>query len=93
MKKTVSVTYTAEVELDINDNLLTDEAIEDFESYMFSVDGSIDNLFKQVALQFVDVCDMTYIEGLGECASTYRAPSEAPIKYKTKFADVECEIL
>lgn len=63
MKKTVLVTITKEIEVDIPDEILTDEALEEFSSYMFHVD-SVDELFKYAA-GYVARFDRGFVEGIG----------------------------
>lgn len=67
MKKTVRVTIEKEIEIDIDDALLTQGALAEFESYMFQLDSSdkVSDVFKYVATQvFEDDC--MFVEGFGE---------------------------
>ena len=45
MKKTILVTITKEIEVNIPDEMLTEEHLEEFSSYMFPVD-SIEELYE-----------------------------------------------
>ena len=49
MKKTILVTITKEIEVNILDEMLTDEYLKEFSSYMFPVD-SIEELFEHAAI-------------------------------------------
>lgn len=79
MKKTVRVTITKEIEIDIPDEMLTDDAIMEFSSYMSHID-SVDELF-EFAGQYVARLDMDFVEGIGE------------VQYTEFYEDVETEIL
>lgn len=68
MKKTVLVTITKEIEVDIPDEVLTDEYLEEFSSYMFYVD-SVDELFEHAA-QYIVRIDRDYVEGIGKVSYT-----------------------
>ena len=79
MKKTVRVTITKEIEIDIPDEMLTDEALEEFSSYMFHVD-SVEELFEHSG-QYIARVDRDYVEGIGQ------------VSYTEFFEDVETEIV
>jgi len=64
MKKTVRVTIETEIEVDINDDDLTAEAVKEFQDGMFYIDGP-DDLFKYAGTQFAQFGAIR-IEGLGE---------------------------
>ena len=68
MKKTVIVTIEKEIELDIPDEMLTEEHLEEFSSYMFPVD-SVDDLFKHTG-QCVARFDQSFVEGIGNVGYT-----------------------
>ncbi|MGR2664431.1 hypothetical protein ACUXVY_22820 [Chromobacterium haemolyticum] len=95
MKKTVEVTMTFEVELDIADEHLTPESIAEFESFMFDVDGSQDGIFKYVASQFADQSDPSFVEGIGkaEWEKTGYPDAEAAIKYQVRHLEVDAEVM
>lgn len=63
MKKTVLVTITKEIEVDIPDEMLTEEYLDEFSSYMFYVD-SADELFVHAA-QYIARIGESYVEGIG----------------------------
>ena len=79
MKKTVLVTIEKEIELDIPDEMLTDEYLKGFSSYMFPVD-SIEELFEHAA-QYVARFDQSFVEGIGK------------VSYTELFEDVTTEII
>ena len=79
MKKTVCVTITKEIEIDIPDEMLTDDAPEEFSSYMYSVD-SVEELFEHAG-QYIARFDESFVEGVGE------------VSYTELFEDVETEVL
>lgn len=93
MKKTVEVTMTFEVELDIADTLLTPAAISLFESYMFDVD--VDGIFEYVASQFAQQVDPSFVEGIGkaEWKETCVPDRDAVIKYQVRGEEVETEVM
>ena len=68
MKKTVLVTITKEIEVCIPDEMLTEEYMEEFSSYMFYVD-SADELFEHAA-QYIARIGENYVEGIGKVGYT-----------------------
>lgn len=78
MKKTVCVTITKEIEIDIPDDMLTEEAVKEFSSTVFKVRDN-DELFHYAA-SYVARNDDSFVEGLGT------------IKYKETYEDVHTEI-
>ena len=68
MKKTVIVTIEKEIEVDIPDELLTEEYLKEFSSYMFHA-TSADDLFEHAG-QYVARFDRSFVEGLGEVGYT-----------------------
>lgn len=68
MKKTVLVTITKEIEVDIPDEMLTEEYLEEFSSYMFHVD-SVNELFEHAG-QYIARIDRDYVEGIGKVSYT-----------------------
>ena len=79
MKKTVLVTITKEIEVDIPDEMLTEEYLEEFSSYMFYVD-SADELFEHAA-QYVSRFGQSFVEGIGN------------VSYTELLEDIETEIV
>lgn len=95
MKKTVEVTMTFEVELDIADTRLTPEAISLFERHMFDVDGEVDGIFEYVASQFAQQVDPSFVEWIGkaEWKETCMPDRDAVIKYQVRGEEVETEVM
>ncbi len=79
MKKTILVTITKEIEVNIPDELLTEEHLEEFSSYMFPVD-SVEDLFEHAA-QYVARFDQSFVEGIGN------------VGYTEHLEDIETEIV
>lgn len=77
MKKIVTI--EKEIELDIPDELLTEEHLEKFSSYMFPVD-SVEDLFEHAA-QYVARFDQSFVEGIGN------------VGYTELLKDIETEIV
>ena len=67
MKKTVLVTITKEIEVDIIDELLAPARIEEFSAYMFPI-YSVDELFEHA--QYVARFDRSFVEGIGNVSYT-----------------------
>lgn len=78
MKKTVVVTITKEIEVDIPDEMLTEEAMQEFSQCIFNINTK-DELFTYAA-SYVARFDSARIEGLGT------------ISYQELWDDVETEI-
>lgn len=68
MKKTILVTITKEIEVCIPDEMLTEEYLEEFSSYMFYVD-SADELFEHAA-QYIARNERSFVEGIGKVGYT-----------------------
>lgn len=79
MKKTVLVTITKEIEVDIPDEMLTEDALLEFSSSMYKV-NQIEDLFAHAA-QYVVRIDRDYVEGIGK------------VSYTELFEDVTTEII
>ena len=79
MKKTVLVTIRKEIEVDIPDEMLTEEYLEEFSSYMFYVD-SPDKLFEHAA-QYIARHDRSFVDGIGN------------VGYTELLEDIETEVL
>lgn len=94
MKKTVAVTMTFDVELNIADSCLTPEFIEHFQSYMFDVESQPEGIFELVAYQFAQQSEPDFVEGVGraEWADTVAPHPEAVIKYYVSNVEVETEV-
>ena len=79
MKKTVLVTLTKEIEVNIPDEMLTEDYLDEFSSYMFYVD-STDELFKHAA-QYIARHERSFVEGIGG------------VSYTELLEDIETEIV
>jgi hypothetical protein len=73
VKKLVKVVYEKEIEIEINDELLTEEAIQEFSRHMFSVTEA-DALFGYAAFCIFDKHE--FIEGLGKARDINYGSSE-----------------
>ena len=78
-EKTILVTITKEIEVNILDEMLTDEYLKEFSPYMFPVD-SIEELFEHAA-QYVARFDQSFVEGIGN------------VGYTELLEDIETEML
>lgn len=79
MKRLVEVTQRTIIDIDIPDELLTDEAIQEFSRTIFKVSGAED-LIKNAA-SYAVVYNTSHLEGLGDFTATEQSH------------DVEVEIL
>ena len=79
MKKTVIVTIEKEIELDIPDEMLTEEHLEEFSSYTFPVE-SVEELFERAG-QYVARFDQSFVEGIDH------------VGYTVLLEDIETEIV
>jgi hypothetical protein len=98
MKRTVLVTITKHVDVEISDGQLTPEALEGFSATMFPVDAP-DDLFKFAAGQ-VAAHEDHFVEGLGRAVSrsTMRHPTNGKplaglVVFEIPEHDVECQVL
>lgn len=88
MKKLVKVVYEKEIEVEIDDKLLTEDALKEFSSYMWQTD--VNGLF-----QYAAKCAFSgdsFIEGLGPACSKYFVKEGANVKYEVIYED-DTEIL
>jgi hypothetical protein len=103
MKKNVHVVIEKEYEIELKDNLLTQESVKEFESYMFELDGDTleekqNNLFAYAARQIAEY-DTDFVEGLGKAASVRTAPfyekegKVVHVVWDDKWSEVETEIV
>ena len=79
MKKTILVTITKEIEVNIPDEMLTEESLKKFSSYMSPVD-SADDLFEHAG-QYVARFDQSFVEGIDH------------VGYTVLLGDIETEIV
>jgi len=76
MKRKVSVTIEKTVELEINDECLTDKFLDEFEGCIGDLEvdakGSrIDGLFLHAASQIAQYEEISFIEGIGKSGAQY----------------------
>lgn len=77
MKKQFIVTITKEIELEIPDELLTEDHILDFSEVMYPI--SSEEEYWEHAAQYVARTDHAFVEGIGQ------------IDYREIYEDVEVE--
>jgi len=81
MKRKVTVITENEYEIEIDDELLTEESLNEFSSTIFKVDD-IDELFETSAYQ-IDYCNgECFIEGLGQAREYYNKGKDVKVRYK-----------
>lgn len=68
MKKTFEVIITKEIEVDIPDELLTEEALEEFNA-MITAGSTWEDYWKHAA-QYVARLDHSFVEGIGQIGYT-----------------------
>ncbi len=88
MKKTVRVTIEKEIEINLPDEVASEEFLNSFSEVMWPVD-SVDDISEYVAKQITEYGN-TFVEGVGKASSW---DSGAAIKYKVVYEDVCCDIL
>jgi len=93
MKKTVRVTIEKEYEIELTPEVLTQEFIDEFESYMFELSGEDleekqESLFKFAATQAG--YNPSFIEGLGKAENElYGRPANVVYKQIEEWIDME----
>lgn len=103
MKRTVRVVIEKEYEVELKSELLTQAFADEFESYMFTLDGDTlkekqEHLCKFAAAQLAQY-DNDFIEGIGQVASVLVAPyhekdgHRVNVVWKDNYEDVETEIV
>lgn len=103
MKRTVNVTKTFEYEIDIDDKLLNEEFVNDFERSFWQLDGNsvpekLENLFEVVAYQLANG-EEYFIEGVGRCGNVVTKPywekngEDVVTTYRENYQDTETEML
>lgn len=68
MKKTILVTITKEIEVDLPDEMLTEDYLKEFSSFMFYTESQ-DDLFRYAA-QYVARFNNSNVEGVGRVGCT-----------------------
>lgn len=69
MKKLVKVTIEKEIEIEIPDEMLTEEAIKEFCEHFYADMDSEDAIIKYAA-QYVAQFDRSFVEGIGNVSYT-----------------------
>jgi hypothetical protein len=103
VKKSVIVRTEKHYEIDIADSVLTQEFINEFESYMFALDGDTleekqNNLFEFAARQLAQG-EEYFIEGLGKIASVNTVKfkqdrgDKIDVVWKETYDGVETEVV
>lgn len=77
MKKTFEVTITKQIEIDVPDEVLSDEYLASFSKFFFDC-TDLEEYWKYIA-QYVARLDSSFVEGVGE------------VKYKELNGDVEVQ--
>lgn len=103
MKRTIQATKTFEYEIDIDDNLLNQEFVDDFELSFWQLNGDnlaekLDNLFEVVAHQLANG-EEYFIEGVGRCGNVVtksyweKNGEDVVTTYRETYQDTETELL
>jgi hypothetical protein len=103
VKKTIRVVIEKEYEIELKDNILTQENIKEFESYMWELDGDTleakqEELFKFAARQIAEY-DVDFVEGLGNvCKASMvgyyeRNGAVMNVVWNDTYEDVETEVV
>jgi hypothetical protein len=90
MKKTIFVNIEVYVEIDIEDEYLTPEAVAEFSKFMFPI-ASADDLFKYAAGVIAKNEDYQEIEGIGY-ATSCKAGIDSAIKYNVLNHELTSDI-
>ena len=88
MKKTVRVTIEKEIEIDVYDDIASEEFLNSFSKVMWPVD-SVDEIFEYIATRIAEYGN-NFVEGVGRAS---RSDESAEIEYKVVYEDVCCDIL
>jgi hypothetical protein len=89
-KKTMRVTITKEIEVEINDECLTPEWLAAFTETMFEIEGPVE-MFGYVAGHIARFGN-SFIEGVGPASTRYAvAPANARVLWRELSEDVEAE--
>lgn len=103
MKRTVQATKIFEYEIDIDDKLLNEEFVNDFERSFWQLDGDnveqkIENLFEVVAYQLANG-EEYFIEGVGRCGNEStryfweKNGADVVTTFRENYQDTETELL
>lgn len=89
MKKTLEVRITRQIEIEISDDLLTEEAMQEFSEGMWKVYHH-NQLFEYAAVCCAE--GDSFVEGLGYAFTAYYSKPSA-VKYLVLSEEAESEIL
>lgn len=91
MKKTIVVTITKELEIEITDDMFSEESLKEFSEGIFPVTTPY-GIFEHAARQLAQYGEH-FIEGIGMCASgpSGRVSDDYPVGFKEVFCEVDCE--
>ena len=103
MKRTVQATKTFEYEIDIDDKILNEEFVQDFERSFWELEGDtlddmLNNLFEVVAYQLANG-EEYFIEGVGRCGNVVtkeywgKNGEDVVTTYRENYQDTETEML
>lgn len=95
MKKLVTVTVEHQIEVEIEDALITPERLTDFSQSMWPVD--LTDIFKYAGRMIAQEDDATFIDGLGYASfvgTQVEGPTgkKAPIKFKFELQDIDVTV-
>lgn len=88
--KKVVVVKTVELEVGIDEELLTSEFL-DYYSKSFSEVDSPDDIFDTVGFQYVN-CSERFAEGVGKVGGRFDREDDFPVIVKIDWEDVEVEV-
>ncbi|WP_103018149.1 hypothetical protein [Alicycliphilus denitrificans] len=88
-KKTVLVTITKEIEVEIKNDMLTPEALAEFSKFFYEA-CSPDEMFANAAQQIARF-EPSFVEGLGPCRPAH-SKDDAVVRYQEISEDVEAEV-
>ena len=86
--KRMRVTIIKEIEVSINNDSLTSEALAEFSQVIYQTDDP-DEMFKLAAQQIARF-EPSFVEGLGPCRHTHQK-EPAVVRYQELSEDVEVE--
>lgn len=91
MKKTVRVTIEKEIEIEIKEELLTEEYLQEVSKF-FGNEYDVNKLFELAAIHCADGYWCFDIEGIGEASQT-GTEADTEVKYRMMYEDENCEII
>lgn len=88
--KKLTVTKTVELEVGIDEELLTPEFLEHYSKY-FSEASHPDDIFDTVGFQYVN-CSEKFAEGVGKVGGRFDKEDDFPVIVKQDWEDTEVEV-